>query len=72
MESRQSDIPVDEQDVEGLDTQDGSWGDYPIDELLRSKNRNFPEGDRRGAERKNHARPRICQPLLRFPVTRAG
>ena len=34
MESRQSDIPVDEQDVEGLDTQDGSWGDYPIDELL--------------------------------------
>ena len=34
MESRQSDIPVDEQDVEGLDTQGGSWGDYPIDELL--------------------------------------
>ena len=34
MEAQQSDIPVDEQDVEGLDTQDGSWGDYPIDALL--------------------------------------
>ena len=33
-ESHQSDTPVDEQDVEGLDTQGGSWGDYPIDALL--------------------------------------
>ena len=34
MEAQQSDIPVDGQDVEGLDTQGGSWGDYPIDALL--------------------------------------
>lgn len=34
MEAQQSDTPVDEQDVEGLDTQGGSRGDYPIDNLL--------------------------------------
>ncbi|MDE0157289.1 MAG: DUF262 domain-containing protein [Gammaproteobacteria bacterium] len=34
MEAQQSYTPVDEQDVEGLDTQGGSWGDYPIDALL--------------------------------------
>ncbi len=34
MEAQQPNIPVDEQDVEGLDTQGGSWGDYPIDALL--------------------------------------
>ena len=34
VELQQPDIPVVEQDVEGLDTQGGSWGDYPIDALL--------------------------------------
>lgn len=34
MEAQRPNIPVDEQDVEGLDTQGGSWGDYPIDALL--------------------------------------
>ena len=48
MESQQSDIPVDEQDVEGLDTQGGSWGDYPIDELLiRHESRTIYEVMRR-------------------------
>ena len=48
MEAQQSDIPVDEQDVEGLDTQGGSWGDYPIDELLiRHESRTIYEVMRR-------------------------
>ena len=47
-EAQQSDIPVDEQDVEGLDTQGGSWGDYPIDELLiRHESRTIYEVIRR-------------------------
>ena len=34
METQQSNQPVDGEDIEGLDTEGKSWGDYPIDDLL--------------------------------------
>ena len=34
METEQSDQPADTEEVEGLDPEGGSWGEYPIDSLL--------------------------------------
>ena len=34
MEEPQSDMQVDDEEPEGLDPDKGSWGDYPLDELL--------------------------------------
>ena len=33
-ESQQPGSAIDEEEIEGLDSEDGSWGDYPLDDLL--------------------------------------
>ena len=40
MEAQQSGEPIDSEEIEGLDHEGGSWGDYPLDDLLiRHENR---------------------------------
>lgn len=44
----QSSQLVDEEDIEGLDSEDGSWGDYPLDDILiRRENRTIHDVIRR-------------------------
>ena len=48
MEVHISDQPVDGEEIEGLDVESGSWGDYPIDDLLiRHENRTIHDVIRR-------------------------
>ena len=48
VETRQAVQPVDGEEVEGLDAEGGSWGDYPIDDLLiRHENRTIHDVIRR-------------------------
>lgn len=43
-----SDGPIDAEEVEGLDSEGGSWGDYPIDDfLIRNENRTVHDVIRR-------------------------
>lgn len=52
MEDRLPDQPVNGKDPEGLDTEGGYWGDYPIDDLLiRTQNRTIFEVHRRIEQR---------------------
>ena len=49
MEVRQTDQPPEiEEEIEGLETEGGSWGDYPLDEpLIRHENRTVHDVNRR-------------------------
>ena len=48
MDADQSTQPVDGEELEGLDPDSGSWGDYPIDDLLiRHENRTIHDVTRR-------------------------
>ena len=48
MDDQPSDQPTTEENVEGLDTDGASWGDYPIDDLLiRNENRTIHDVIRR-------------------------
>ncbi len=48
METKQTVQPVDGEEVEGLDAEGGSWGDYPIDDILiRHENRTIHDVIRR-------------------------
>ena len=48
MDSEQSNQPVDGEEIEGLEPDSGSWGDYPIDNLLiRHENRTIHDVMRR-------------------------
>lgn len=48
MDSDQSSQPVNDEIIEGLDPDSGSWGDYPIDDLLiRPQNRTIHDVTRR-------------------------
>ena len=48
MEAQLSELPTKDEEIEGLDTEDASWGDYPIDDLLiRNENRTIHDVIRR-------------------------
>ena len=48
MEAQQSDQPTNDENIEGLDPENKSWGDYPIDDLLiRNENRTIHDVNRR-------------------------
>ena len=48
MDAEQSGQPADDEEIEGLDPDSGSWGDYPIDDLLiRHQNRTIHDVTRR-------------------------
>ena len=48
MEAQQSGEPIDSEEIEGLDHEGGSWGDYPLDDLLiRHENRTIHDIIRR-------------------------
>ena len=48
MEAQLSDQPIRDDEIEGLDTDGASWGDYPIDDLLiRNENRTIHDVIRR-------------------------
>lgn len=48
MDSEQSTRPLNDEEIEGLDPDSGSWGDYPIDDLLiRPQNRTIHDVTRR-------------------------
>ena len=48
METEQPTQPDEEEQIEGLDSEGRSWGDYPLDEMLiRSDNRTIHDVTRR-------------------------
>ena len=48
MEAQQSDQPIADEEIEGLESEGKSWGDYPLDDLLiRNENRTIHDVNRR-------------------------